>query len=719
MGKAAHLGSGRRAGDADAEPRRRGRPTVVGVFTVTNPHGLHARPAARLVQRGARGSTPRSRCATSPPAPAGAGGEPEPGRDARRAARPRGRGAGLRTQAQRGPRAPPRAGRAAVRRGRTDGRGRRRPPAAGRRPAGGRAGPLPASPGIGDRPGLRRLRAAPVEVPDDPDAGDPAARVATRRRGGRRRCAATSSASARRDRPRGRARRRPAIFDAHLLLLDDAELLATSSAGSTPAQAAAAAWAGCLADVERAVGRAPRPLPARARRRRARGRRPGAARACSACPPADARAAGVLVAADLTPAEAAELDRDRVDGDRAGRRQPDLARRDPGPGRGIPAVVGAGPRGARASPRAPSSSSTAPPARSSSTRRPTCWLTYRDAGRRAGRAPRSSTCAEAARRRSPATASTSWSPPTSARSADARAALAAGADVGGPGPHRVPLPRPRARRPTSTSRSAEYRADRRGAGRPARSPCARWTSAATSRCRTCRCRRRPTRSSACAASGSRSSGRELLRDQLAAHVPDGARRTRSSVMFPMVVDASTSWSRPAQVLDEAAGPAGAPRRPAGRDDGRGAGGRAEDRGVRCRTWTSSASAPTTSPSTRWPPSAATPPSPALGRRARPRRARGWSTTVCRAAAGRVAGRGLRRARRRRAARSRCCVGLGVRELSVSPQAVPAVKRAVRGLDLLDCADLAARALDATGPAQVAGAGDVGRRAASCSCCLII
>ena len=40
------------------------------------------------------------------------------------------------------------------------------------------------------------------------------------------------------------------------------------------------------------------------------------------------------------------------------------------------------------------------------------------------------------------------------------------------------------------------------------------------------------------------------------------------------------------------------------------------------------------------------------------------------------------------------LGLGVGELSVSPQAVPAVKRVVRGLDMLDCANLAARALEA-------------------------
>ena len=46
------------------------------------------------------------------------------------------------------------------------------------------------------------------------------------------------------------------------------------------------------------------------------------------------------------------------------------------------------------------------------------------------------------------------------------------------------------------------------------------------------------------------------------------------------------------------------------------------------------------------------------------------------------------------------LGLGVTELSVAPAAVPAVKRKVRELDLLDCADLAARALEASGPREV-------------------
>jgi phosphocarrier protein FPr len=46
------------------------------------------------------------------------------------------------------------------------------------------------------------------------------------------------------------------------------------------------------------------------------------------------------------------------------------------------------------------------------------------------------------------------------------------------------------------------------------------------------------------------------------------------------------------------------------------------------------------------------------------------------------------------------VGLGVRELSVSPQAVPRVKAALRELDLATCAALAEQALDLAGAADV-------------------
>ena len=46
------------------------------------------------------------------------------------------------------------------------------------------------------------------------------------------------------------------------------------------------------------------------------------------------------------------------------------------------------------------------------------------------------------------------------------------------------------------------------------------------------------------------------------------------------------------------------------------------------------------------------------------------------------------------------LGLGVRSLSVSPRAVPAVKAVVRGLDLAACRDLAQLALTLTDAGQV-------------------
>ena len=46
------------------------------------------------------------------------------------------------------------------------------------------------------------------------------------------------------------------------------------------------------------------------------------------------------------------------------------------------------------------------------------------------------------------------------------------------------------------------------------------------------------------------------------------------------------------------------------------------------------------------------------------------------------------------------IGLGVRELSVVPAAIPALKRQVRDLDVRECATLAARALEAESATDV-------------------
>jgi phosphoenolpyruvate-protein kinase (PTS system EI component) len=46
------------------------------------------------------------------------------------------------------------------------------------------------------------------------------------------------------------------------------------------------------------------------------------------------------------------------------------------------------------------------------------------------------------------------------------------------------------------------------------------------------------------------------------------------------------------------------------------------------------------------------------------------------------------------------LGLGVRELSVVPAAVPAIKRQIRSLRINDCRELATRCLDLASPAEV-------------------
>jgi phosphoenolpyruvate-protein kinase (PTS system EI component) len=46
------------------------------------------------------------------------------------------------------------------------------------------------------------------------------------------------------------------------------------------------------------------------------------------------------------------------------------------------------------------------------------------------------------------------------------------------------------------------------------------------------------------------------------------------------------------------------------------------------------------------------------------------------------------------------IGLGVRELSVVPAAIPALKRQVRELDVRECVSLAARALEVESAAEV-------------------
>ena len=103
------------------------------------------------------------------------------------------------------------------------------------------------------------------------------------------------------------------IFDAHLSLLADAEMLADVKARLATGLGAAAAWSGCLAEVEAQWAGLPDPyLRERAADVRAVGEQ--VLRALTGQTARRMTDAGVLVADDLTPAETAGLDLDLVTG---------------------------------------------------------------------------------------------------------------------------------------------------------------------------------------------------------------------------------------------------------------------------------------------------------------------------------------------------------------------------------------------------------------------
>ena len=330
MGKAAHLaepGAG-----VVPEPRPA---EAVGVFTVENPHGLHARPAARLVSEVrtmdasvqlrnlTTGAGPVPAASLSRVATLGAvrGHQVEV-----RASGPQAQEAveHLLTLATRrfdegdedvvevGPSAPPRHR---------------------------EAGPLPASPGIAIGP-VRMLTAAPD--PDRPEPVSPEPAAEWRR-------VVEAVASVRREIEHARVltvrevgAAQASIFDAHLLLLSDAEMLAEVKSRVTGGAGAGAAWSGCLAEVEADWAGLPDPyLSQRAADVRAVGDQ--VLRVLTGRIERRMTAAGVLVATDLTPAETAALDLELVAGVILADGSPTshaaiLAR-----GRGIPVIVSAGP----------------------------------------------------------------------------------------------------------------------------------------------------------------------------------------------------------------------------------------------------------------------------------------------------------------------------------------------------------------------------------------
>ena len=337
MGKTAHLGGDPRATSADAVADAPPA-TAAATFTVTNEHGLHARPASRLAAQ-VRGldAVVSLRNVTT-------GSAAVPAASLSRLATLAALQGHTLEVAASGPQAADAVDHVvALAERRFD-----EPADAGvmvvpDTPVGvPRPGPQPASPGIGIGP-LRRLV---VDVPspdDDPFADDPPAAQWRR--------VVEAVAEVRREVERLRAvavreagSAEAGIFDAHLMLLGDAELLADVRRRVNDGAGAAAAWATTIREVEDQWAALPDPyLRARAEDVRAVGDQVLRSLVGTAGGAQAQRrpASGVLVARTLTPADVAELDRAQVDalvqvGGSATSHVAILAR-----AQGIPAVVGA------------------------------------------------------------------------------------------------------------------------------------------------------------------------------------------------------------------------------------------------------------------------------------------------------------------------------------------------------------------------------------------
>ena len=329
MGKSGHLTTAREG--AAPEVLEIGAEEIVGVFTVENPHGLHARPAARLVSEvRALDALVQLRNLTTDGSPVPAGSL---SRVATLAAL-HGHQVEVRASGPQAEEAVEHVLTLAARRF-DETLGEEAEPAPSSIVS--VRGPLPASPGIAIGP-ARRLTAVPVDLDREP-VGEPAAEW---------RRIVEAVAAVRRDiehvrvvtaREVGAAQ--ASIFDAHLSLLTDTEMLADVKGRTSAGIGASSAWAGCLADVERAWASLPDPY-LRERAADVHAVAEQVLRALTREPARRMSAQGVLVANDLTPAEAAGLDLGLVTGVLLAQGSPSshaaiLAR-----ARDIPVVVAAG-----------------------------------------------------------------------------------------------------------------------------------------------------------------------------------------------------------------------------------------------------------------------------------------------------------------------------------------------------------------------------------------
>ena len=303
LGKAAHLGPP--AAHPGAQPAELPAPAgdIVGTFVVVNRHGLHARPAARLVGavRGLDATVQLTNLTT--------GYGPVPAASLSRVAT-LGALAGHKVEVRAvGPQA-----QEAVEHLLTLARRRfdEVEPLDGAPPAGQRVpgpGAVGASAGIGIGP-ARRLTASPVLL-DGAPVGDPASEW---------RLLVESVAEVRRDIEHVRVQTlreagpdEAGIFDAHLTLLADSEMLADVKTRIGAGLGAASAWDECLREVEQQWSKLPDPyLRQRAEDVHAVGQQ--VLRALTGAAGPRTVASGILVARDLTPGDAAGLDVSLVKG---------------------------------------------------------------------------------------------------------------------------------------------------------------------------------------------------------------------------------------------------------------------------------------------------------------------------------------------------------------------------------------------------------------------
>jgi phosphoenolpyruvate-protein phosphotransferase/dihydroxyacetone kinase phosphotransfer subunit len=297
MGKAAHLSTPDEATSPEVlEPTAA---DVVGTFRVGNQHGLHARPAARLVSEvgGLDATVTLTNLSTGAgPVPAGSLSRvamlgAQHGHDVEvRASGPQAQEAVEHLVALAARHFDETASPLAVE------------PAAA-------TGPVAASPGIAIGP-VRRITGPPLSD-DDPGSGDPATEW---------RRIAEAVAEVRRDIEHVRAltlrevgETEAGIFDAHLTLLADSEMLADVRQRIGSGLGASAAWTACLSDIEHAWSELPDAY-LRERAADVRAVRDQVRRVLAGVGNHQAVAEGVLVARDLTPAQTAGLDTSQVKG---------------------------------------------------------------------------------------------------------------------------------------------------------------------------------------------------------------------------------------------------------------------------------------------------------------------------------------------------------------------------------------------------------------------